>query len=37
MKQFTKEIADKTGDTAVCVEVGNGMMTSIFENFQTQC
>eukprot|EP00349_Pseudokeronopsis_sp_Brazil_P003060 CAMPEP_0202956728 /NCGR_PEP_ID=MMETSP1396-20130829/1229_1 /ASSEMBLY_ACC=CAM_ASM_000872 /TAXON_ID= /ORGANISM="Pseudokeronopsis sp., Strain Brazil" /LENGTH=285 /DNA_ID=CAMNT_0049673891 /DNA_START=17 /DNA_END=874 /DNA_ORIENTATION=- len=36
MKKFTEKIADDTGDIAKCVEVGSGMMTSIFENFQVQ-
>ena len=36
MKHFTKEIADGTGDYAACLEVGNGTITSLHENFMTQ-
>ena len=36
MHRFTKEIAAGTGDYADCVEVGNGSLTSLFENFEKQ-
>jgi hypothetical protein len=34
MHNFAKEIADKTGAYAHCVEVGNGSETSFFGNFR---
>ena len=34
MHNFAKEIQDKTGAYAHCVEVGNGAETSIFGNFK---
>lgn len=36
MKSFTKEIQDQTGAHAECIEIGNGAMSSIFENFEKQ-
>ena len=36
MHHFTKEIAKGTGDTAKCVEVGNGTITSFKDNFMDQ-
>merc|ERR1719361_280854 len=36
MHQFTKEIGSGTGDYAKCVEIGNGSLTSIFKNFESQ-
>ena len=36
MHSFTKQIGEGTGDYAKCVEVGNGSLTSIFENFEKQ-
>ena len=36
MHSFTKKIGEGTGDYAKCVEVGNGSLTSIFENFEKQ-
>jgi palmitoyl-protein thioesterase len=36
MKNFTSEIGEGTGDYSACVEVGNGSLTSLFENFETQ-
>ena len=36
MHNFAKEIADKTGAYAHCVEVGNGSETSFFGNFRKQ-
>lgn len=36
MKQFTKEIGEKTGAYSACIEVGSGSITSLFENFETQ-
>mgnify|MGYP001806949364 CR=1 FL=1 len=36
MHSFAKKIADETGAYAKCVEIGNGSMTSLFENFEKQ-
>lgn len=36
MHSFSKEIGEQTGDYAACVEVGNGTLTSLFENFEKQ-
>jgi hypothetical protein len=36
MHNFAKEISDKTGAYAHCVEVGNGAETSFFGNFLHQ-
>ena len=36
MHSFSRQIKNKTGDYAACVEVGNGTLTSILENFETQ-
>lgn len=36
MHHFTKEIKNQTGDYAKCVEVGNGSITSIKDNFMDQ-
>ena len=36
MRRFTKQIASGTGDYADCIEVGNGTLTSILTNFETQ-
>ena len=36
MHSFTKEIADQTGAYAKCLEVGNGSITSMTDNFEDQ-
>ena len=36
MHSFTKDIADQTGDYAKCLEVGNGSITSMTDNFMDQ-
>ena len=36
MRHFTKEIKEQTGDYAACIEVGNGSLTSLFDNFENQ-
>lgn len=36
MKSFTKDIAKETGDYAKCLEVGNGSITSMTDNFMDQ-
>ena len=36
MHHFTKQIKEGTGDYAKCVEVGNGSITSITDNFMDQ-
>ena len=36
MHSFTKDIKDGTGDYAKCIEVGNGSLTSMMENFMSQ-
>lgn len=36
MHSFTNQIATDTGDYAKCVEVGNGSLTSMFEDFEIQ-
>jgi len=36
MHHFSKEIKNQTGSYAKCVEVGNGSLTSIKDNFQDQ-
>lgn len=36
MHKFSKEIAEGTGDYAKCVEVGNGSITSLTDNFMDQ-
>ena len=36
MHHFSKEIANGTGDYAKCLEVGNGSITSITDNFMDQ-
>ena len=33
MNNFTKDIETETGAYAVCIEVGNGASSSIFEEF----
>ena len=33
MKQFTADIASETGAYAVCIEIGSGATSSIFEEF----
>lgn len=33
MHSFTKSIKKQTGDYASCIEVGNGSITSITDNF----
>lgn len=34
MSQVTKEIGEQMGDHAECIEIGNGAMSSIFEDFE---
>lgn len=36
MHSFTRSIKKQTGDYATCLEVGNGSITSITENFENQ-
>lgn len=36
MHSFTKEIKEQTGDYAKCLEVGNGSISSLTDNFQDQ-
>jgi palmitoyl-protein thioesterase len=36
MHSFTKDIKEQTGDYAKCIEVGNGSITSIKDNFMDQ-
>lgn len=36
MHSFSRQIKEKTGDYAACVEVGNGTLTSLFTNFEKQ-
>lgn len=36
MHSFTKDIKEQTGDYAHCIEVGNGSLTSIHDNFMDQ-
>jgi hypothetical protein len=33
MHSFTNDIKDQTGDYAKCIEVGNGSLTSMTDNF----
>jgi palmitoyl-protein thioesterase len=33
MAQFTTDIGTETGAYAVCIEIGNGATSSIFEEF----
>ena len=33
MHSFSKDIAEQTGDYAKCLEVGNGSITSMTDNF----
>lgn len=36
MSRITKEIGDTLGTTAACIEIGNGALTSFFEEFEQQ-
>lgn len=36
MHSFTKDIKEQTGDYAKCIEVGNGSITSLHDNFMDQ-